>query len=86
MRSRWATRRSRRRSARASTARPSIGPIHRAAQIGHYTRGAIVLKVNGAVQQNADLNQMIWSVAEQISKRSQAFELRPGDIIFSGTP
>ena len=44
------------------------------------------MKVNGAVQQNADLNQMIWSVAEQISKRSQAFELRPGDIIFSGTP
>ncbi len=29
---------------------------------------------------------MIWSVAEQISKLSQAFELMPGDIIYSGTP
>ena len=38
------------------------------------------------VKQNANLNQMIWSVAEQISKLSQAFELMPGDIIYSGTP
>jgi fumarylpyruvate hydrolase len=63
-----------------------IGPIHQVAQTGHYTSGAITLKVNGAVKQNANLNQMIWSVAEQISKLSQAFELKPGDIIFSGTP
>jgi fumarylpyruvate hydrolase len=63
-----------------------IGPIHRVAQVGHYTKGAITLKVNGVVKQSADLNQMIWSVAEQISKLSQAFELKPGDIIFSGTP
>jgi fumarylpyruvate hydrolase len=63
-----------------------IGPIHRVAQVGHYTKGAITLKVNGVVKQSADLNQMIWSVAEQISKLSQAFELKAGDIIFSGTP
>ena len=63
-----------------------IGPIHRVAQVGHYTKGAISLKVNGAVKQNADLSYMIWSVAEQISRLSQAFELMPGDIIFSGTP
>ena len=29
---------------------------------------------------------MIWSVAEQVSRLSQAFELQPGDIIYSGTP
>ncbi len=29
---------------------------------------------------------MIWSVAEQIANRSRAFELFPGDIIYSGTP
>ena len=29
---------------------------------------------------------MIWSVAEQISRLSEAFELAPGDIIYSGTP
>ena len=63
-----------------------IGPIHRVAQTGHFRDGAITLKVNGAVKQSANLNQMIWSVAEQISRLSQAFELMPGDIIFSGTP
>ena len=63
-----------------------IGPIHKVAQTGHFTQGAIWLKVNGAVKQNANLNQMIWSVAEQISKLSEAFELFPGDIIYSGTP
>ena len=63
-----------------------IGPIHKVAQTGHFTQGAIWLKVNGQVKQNANLNQMIWSVAEQISKLSEAFELFPGDIIYSGTP
>ena len=63
-----------------------IGPIHPVAMTGHFTAGQISLKVNGAVKQNANLNQMIWSVAEQISKLSQAFELKAGDIIFSGTP
>ena len=29
---------------------------------------------------------MIWSVAEQIAQLSEAFELFPGDIIYSGTP
>ena len=63
-----------------------IGPIHKVAQTGHFTKGAIWLKVNGQTKQNANLNQMIWSVAEQISKLSDAFELFPGDIIYSGTP
>lgn len=63
-----------------------IGPIHPGAPIGHFTSGQITLKVNGAVKQNANLNQMIWNVAEQISRLSMAFELMPGDIVFSGTP
>jgi len=63
-----------------------IGAVHKLAQTGHFTQGDIWLKVNGQVKQKADLNQMIWSVAEQISKLSEAFELFPGDIIYSGTP
>ena len=63
-----------------------LGPIHRVAQTGHFRQGAIWLKVNGQTKQNANLNQMIWSVAEQISKLSEANELFPGDIIYSGTP
>jgi 2-keto-4-pentenoate hydratase/2-oxohepta-3-ene-1,7-dioic acid hydratase in catechol pathway len=63
-----------------------LGALHKTGQIGHFTQGAIWLKVNGQVKQNADLKQMIWSVAEQVSKLSEAFELMPGDIIYSGTP
>ena len=63
-----------------------IGALHKVAQTGHFTKGAIWLKVNGQMKQNANLNQMIWSVAEQVSKLSEAFELFPGDIIYSGTP
>ena len=63
-----------------------IGAVHKVAQTGHFTQGAIWLKVNGQTKQQADLKQMIWSVAEQISKLSEAFELFPGDIIYSGTP
>ncbi len=63
-----------------------IGSVHKLAQVGHFTQGAIWLKVNGQIKQNANLNQMIWSVAEQISKLSEANELFPGDIIYSGTP
>ena len=63
-----------------------IGPIHPASKIGHYAKGEISLAVNGAQKQKADLSFMIWSVAEQIAKLSEAFELMAGDIIYSGTP
>jgi 2-keto-4-pentenoate hydratase/2-oxohepta-3-ene-1,7-dioic acid hydratase in catechol pathway len=63
-----------------------IGPIHPVTQTGHFRQGTIWLKVNGKIRQNANLNQMIWNVAEQVSRLSQAFELFPGDIIYSGTP
>ncbi len=63
-----------------------IGAIHKLAQTGHFKQGDIWLKVNGQTKQKANLSQMIWSVAEQIAKLSEAFELFPGDIIYSGTP
>jgi fumarylpyruvate hydrolase len=63
-----------------------LGPIHPAAKTGHFAKGAISLSVNGTVRQDSNLDKMIWSVAEQISKLSEAFELKAGDIIYSGTP
>jgi 2-keto-4-pentenoate hydratase/2-oxohepta-3-ene-1,7-dioic acid hydratase in catechol pathway len=63
-----------------------IGPIHPVAMTNHITKGKIELKVNGQTKQLADLSYMIWSVAEQIAQLSQAFELKAGDIIYSGTP
>jgi len=63
-----------------------LGPIHPVTKTGHFTKGAISLAVNGTVRQNSDLTKMIWTVAEQISKLSEAFELKAGDLIYSGTP
>ena len=63
-----------------------IGPLFPALAKAPMDKGAIWLKVNGQTKQNANLNQMIWDVAEQIAKLSEAFELKPGDIIYSGTP
>ena len=57
-----------------------------AARIGHPSRGAIWLKVNGKERQKADLGAMIWSVPEQIAYLSEYYTLEPGDLIYSGTP
>jgi 2-keto-4-pentenoate hydratase/2-oxohepta-3-ene-1,7-dioic acid hydratase in catechol pathway len=62
-----------------------IGPIFPVSKVGHITNGKISLSVNSEVKQSANINQMIWSVAEQIAKLSEANELFPGDIIYSGT-
>ena len=63
-----------------------IGPIHPVTKTGHFAKGAISLAVNDTVKQSSNLLNMSWNVAEQISKLSEAFELKAGDIIYSGTP
>lgn len=62
-----------------------IRPFHLVQEIRHFTKGAIILEVNDAVKQRADLSFMIWSVDEEIVKQSEAIELFPGDIIYSDT-
>ncbi|MBB5441656.1 MULTISPECIES: fumarylacetoacetate hydrolase family protein [unclassified Paraburkholderia] len=63
-----------------------LGPIHPASTVGHIGKGEIWLSVNGEDKQRADVSQLIWSVAETIAYLSTLFELRPGDLIFTGTP
>ncbi len=62
------------------------GPLKPVAEVGHPDHGRIELKVNGALKQEGDMNQMIWKVPEMISYLSEYFELKAGDIIMSGTP
>lgn len=57
-----------------------------ASVIGHPAKGAVWLKVNGVLKQQGDLDQLIWKVPEMIAYLSGLFELRAGDLIFSGTP
>ena len=52
----------------------------------HPMEGRISLSVNGETRQDAKLSDMIWSVPEIISELSLYFELKAGDLIFTGTP
>lgn len=63
-----------------------IGAIHTVDEVGHPTGGRIWLAVNGAARQDADVGEMIWSVAESIAETSTFCALAPGDLIFTGTP
>ena len=63
-----------------------LGELHPAAAIGHLQAGRITLRVNGALRQQGDLNQMIWKVPEMIAHLSQYVELAAGDLIMTGTP
>jgi len=61
----------------------SLMPV---AQCGLLERGEIYLKVNGELRQRGDLSDMIWSADEIIAELSTLFVLKPGDLIFTGTP
>ena len=63
-----------------------IAAIYPAAHIGHPSGGRIWLTVNGVERQSGDLADMIWNVPGIIAELSTYFELRPGDLIYTGTP
>jgi len=63
-----------------------IGPIRRAEECSLGPDTKISLLVNGQPRQASTLGKLIWSVAEIIEHLSTAWELAPGDLIFSGTP
>lgn len=49
-------------------------------------QGKIELSVNANIRQSGNLDQMIWSVPQILSRLSSYFELLPGDLVFTGTP
>jgi len=61
-------------------------PLLPVSLVGHPAEGSIWLKVNGEQRQHGDLSEQIWQVPEVISYLSQAIELQPGDLIYTGTP
>lgn len=62
------------------------GPLHAAQTLPDMTKGAIWLSVNDQIRQRGDLADMIWNTNEVIATLSQYVELRPGDLIYTGTP
>ena len=63
-----------------------IGPVRRAADCNISATTRISLDVNGKQRQTSEIGRLIWSLGEIIQHVSAAWELAPGDLIFSGTP
>ncbi len=63
-----------------------VGAITVAEDIDTLDAGILSLSVNDEIRQQADLSTMIWSVPEIINRLSQLFELKAGDLIYTGTP
>jgi len=66
----------------ASAPITAIRPV----SLGHVERGRIWLSVNGETRQQSDVSEMIWGVSEIIAELSALFELKAGDLIYTGTP
>lgn len=62
------------------------GPIVPAPQAGDIEHAEISLQVNGQDRQRSNVSKLIWNMAETIEHLSAAWELQPGDLIFTGTP
>ncbi len=63
-----------------------IGHITPAAQAGDIVNAELFVQVNGADRQRSNVSKLIWNMAETIEHLSAAWELQPGDLIYTGTP
>jgi fumarylpyruvate hydrolase len=63
-----------------------IGPITPAEQAGDIENAEIWLQVNGQDRQRSNVSKLIWNIGETIEHLSAAWELQPGDLIYTGTP
>ena len=63
-----------------------IGPITPVAQAGDVEHAEIFVQVNGKDRQRSTVSKLIWNIAETIEHLSAAWELQPGDLIYTGTP
>ena len=63
-----------------------IGPITPSAQAGDVNNAELYVQVGGKDRQRSNVSKLIWNIAETIEHLSAAWELQPGDLIYTGTP
>ena len=63
-----------------------IAPLRPVSEVGHIDKGRIWLAVDGVVKQDSDVSKLIWPTADVIAIVSRSMELKPGDLIMTGTP
>lgn len=55
-------------------------------EFGDPASHTVLTRINGVVRQRSQLDDMLFGVAQVVSYLSQAYRLRPGDLIAMGTP
>ena len=73
-------------AAKGFDASAPVSALRPASEIGHPPRAQLSLQVNGETRQQTDIAEMIFPVADIIAELSKLFELKPGDLVFTGTP
>ncbi len=63
-----------------------FGPLTPTANWDGPAHKRIWLTVDGEMRQDANLDEMIWSVEDILCHLSRYYHLRPGDIVLTGTP
>lgn len=63
-----------------------FAPLMRAGDWNGPSGRRIWLTVDGEIRQDANLDEMIWSVEDILCHLSGYYHLRPGDLILTGTP
>jgi len=62
-----------------------VGPIHPASKSGHRKKASSA-QGEWRAAPDSDIDQIIWSVPEQIAFLTQYYSLEAGDLIMTGTP
>ena len=73
-------------TAKAFDASAPVSALVPASQAKPSPQTTLSLSVNGQQRQHSTLDAMLWSVPEMISELSRLFELKAGDLLFTGTP
>ena len=63
-----------------------VSALRVASEAALHAHTRISLEVNGKLRQEGHLDEMVHGVADIIVALSKLFELKPGDLIFTGTP
>lgn len=63
-----------------------LGPFVPAADVGPLDQLTFTLAVNGAVRQHGHAARMLHSVPRLLAYLDEVFGLRPGDLVYTGTP
>jgi fumarylpyruvate hydrolase len=63
-----------------------VSALRGAEEIGHPGNARLSLTVNGEIRQQGDIADMVLPVPEILAELSKLFELKRGDLVFTGTP